>query len=70
MVAYNYDIVNNMLKFRFFCQKKWAGSAVWYAHLIRNQEVAGSNPARSTFEKTTFIYADVIEGFKAWKNPK
>ena len=25
-----------------------AGSSVWYERLIRNQEAAGSNPARST----------------------
>ena len=32
------------------CLGSWvgAGSSVWYERLIRNQEVAGSNPARST----------------------
>ncbi len=29
-------------------ENAWAGSSVWYERLIRNQEVAGSNPARST----------------------
>ena len=28
--------------------RKWAGSSVWYERLIRNQEVAGSNPTPST----------------------
>jgi hypothetical protein len=32
----------------FRMESVWAGSSVWYERLIRNQEAAGSNPARST----------------------
>ena len=38
----------SLLNRRSFPKESRAGSSVWYERLIRNQEVAGSNPARST----------------------
>ena len=36
------------------CKSMWAGSSAWYERLTCNQEVAGSNPARSTNQNLQF----------------
>jgi post-segregation antitoxin (ccd killing protein) len=38
-----------------------AGSSVWHERLIRNQEVAGSNPARSIIRLKPFLSSNPVE---------
>ena len=42
----------------------WAGSSVWHERRIRNAEVAGSNPARST--ATSLKEVSSRTGFVFW----
>ena len=49
MEAQNIKPSSGFLNERSFQKRKlWADSSAWYERRIRNAEVAGSNPARST----------------------